>query len=66
VFDVELTAPQTGDFDEVMIESLISARAEARAARDFSRADSIRDELTAMGVEIVDTADGTTWRPAQP
>ena len=37
-------------------------RAEARKAKDFSRADAIRDRLSGMGVEIMDSPEGTTWR----
>jgi len=44
------------------VETLIRARAEARKNRDFEAADRIRDEATALGVELVDTPDGTTWK----
>ena len=43
------------------IEALITARSEARAARDFKRADALRHELIALGVGIEDGAAGTTW-----
>ena len=43
------------------IENLIIQRDEARLARDWSKADTIRDELNALGVEIQDTSGGTTW-----
>ena len=44
------------------VETLLSERAVARASRDWARADQIRDELGAMGVEVMDTAEGVTWR----
>lgn len=44
------------------IEALLVEREQARAARDFARADSIRDELAAAGVTIEDGAGGTRWR----
>lgn len=47
--------------DGAAVERLIAARQEARKARDFRRADQIRDELKAMGVVIKDSAQGTTW-----
>lgn len=47
-----------GDF----VEHLLDLRAEARDAREFSKADAIRDRLAAAGVEIRDTAEGTTWK----
>ncbi|MDG3063977.1 cysteine--tRNA ligase [Thauera mechernichensis] len=43
------------------IEALIATRSEARAARDFTRADALRHELIALGVGIEDGAAGTTW-----
>ncbi|MDP6376331.1 MAG: cysteine--tRNA ligase [Pseudomonadales bacterium] len=48
--------------DANAIQALIDARNEARAARDFQRADEIRDELTVLGVELEDTRDGTRWK----
>lgn len=44
------------------IDGLLKERTEARKSRDFARADAIRDELAAEGIEIVDSADGPTWR----
>ena len=51
-----------GDIDKDKIDSLINERNEARASKDFTRADEIRDELNSMGIEIEDTPDGTVWR----
>jgi cysteinyl-tRNA synthetase len=39
-------------------ESLMAERQEARAAKDFARADQLRDELAGMGYEVRDSADG--------
>jgi cysteinyl-tRNA synthetase len=47
--------------DAAHIEDLLQQRKAARAARDFARADAIRDELTALGVAIEDGAQGTRW-----
>jgi cysteinyl-tRNA synthetase len=49
---------------EADIEALLVERTEARAAKNFARADEIRDELAAAGIEIMDSAEGTTWRKA--
>jgi cysteinyl-tRNA synthetase len=44
------------------IDALVAERQAARAARDFARADAIRKELEAEGVEIEDTKEGPKWR----
>ncbi|WP_111557676.1 cysteine--tRNA ligase [Paracoccus sediminilitoris] len=43
------------------IEALLAARLEARKARDFARADAIRDGFAAAGVEVKDTPAGPEW-----
>ena len=43
------------------VEEKIAARTEARKQKDFAAADGIRDELAALGVELHDSPDGTTW-----
>jgi cysteinyl-tRNA synthetase len=42
---------------------LVRRRDEARAAKDFAQADAIRDQLAAMGLEVMDTPVGTRIRP---
>lgn len=49
------------NIDVPRVEALIAARAEARAAKDFARSDSLRDELKAMHVEVRDTPQGQVW-----
>ena len=44
-----------------LLDHLLAERSRARAERDFARADAIRDQLTAAGVALEDTADGPTW-----
>lgn len=46
------------------IEALLTERAEARKAKNFARADEIRDQLAAQGIVIEDGPDGATWRRA--
>jgi len=50
------------EVDGKYIESKLAERASARANRDFAASDAIRDELAALGVELVDTVDGTKWK----
>jgi cysteinyl-tRNA synthetase len=59
----EMREEQLG-LDEGEIERLIVERGEARRAKDFARADRLREQLRAAGVEIMDTPQGTTWRRA--
>jgi cysteinyl-tRNA synthetase len=47
--------------DEAAIQALIDERAAAKAARNFAEADRIRAELAAQGIELKDSAQGTTW-----
>jgi cysteinyl-tRNA synthetase len=44
------------------VEDRIAARKAARDAKDFAKADALRDELVAMGVELMDGPSGTSWR----
>ena len=44
------------------IDALVAARTEAKKAKNFQEADRIRDELKAMGIEIIDTPQGAKWR----
>ena len=44
------------------IDALVAARTDAKKAKNFAEADRIRDQLKAMGVEIIDTPQGAKWR----
>ncbi len=44
------------------IDKLVAARDAARASKDWAEADRLRDELHAMGVELMDSPQGTTWK----
>jgi cysteinyl-tRNA synthetase len=61
VFDVLDGAPASSGEDSA-IDALVAERDAARRERDFARADAIRDELTAKGIELLDGAEQTRWR----
>ncbi|MDG6966858.1 MAG: cysteine--tRNA ligase [Nitrososphaerota archaeon] len=44
------------------VEALVQERELARKAKDYARADAIRDELKRRGVDVQDTAGGPVWR----
>ncbi|UYO63411.1 cysteine--tRNA ligase [Acetobacterium wieringae] len=46
------------------VEDLIAQRQAARKAKDFKRADEIRDELLAKGIVLEDTREGVKWKKA--
>jgi cysteinyl-tRNA synthetase len=47
--------------DVAAVERLLADRAAARAAKDFTRSDAIRGELSGLGVAVHDTPQGTDW-----
>lgn len=48
------------------VELLLARREAARDARDWPAADAVRDGLSALGVQLRDSPDGTTWLLAEP
>jgi cysteinyl-tRNA synthetase len=58
VLGVDVGVRVSADAD---IDALVRERDEARAGRDFARADAIRDQLAAQGIKLEDSPHGTTW-----
>jgi cysteinyl-tRNA synthetase len=56
-----LTGDQ-GDDEALKIDALVAERDQARADKNWARADEIRDELTARGIVLEDAAGKTSWR----
>ena len=53
---------QVGAGEVDQIEALVAKRAQARADRDWARADKLRDQLLALGVEVEDSGGESRWR----
>jgi cysteinyl-tRNA synthetase len=49
-------------YTEADMEEFIRQRQEARKNKNFARADEIRDELAAKGIQLLDGPQGTTWK----
>lgn len=65
VIDVLQLYPAAVEVDEaleVWVRERIEARRAARVAKDYARADAIREQLTRRGIELEDTPDGTRWK----
>jgi cysteinyl-tRNA synthetase len=60
--DLEREAKAGWAPDEAM-RALMTERDAARASKDYEASDRLRDELAAMGLEVMDTAEGTRVRP---
>ena len=54
----------TVDLLDNEIDALIQEREDARAAKDFARADAIRDQLKEEGILLEDTNQGIRWKRA--
>lgn len=53
---------ETTGLSDSEIEAFIEARKQAKADKDFAKADQIRHDLKAQGIELEDGKNGTTWR----
>ena len=55
-------AGQGGGLSDAEVDALVEQRWQARQDKDWAKADQIRDQLTAAGIEIEDSPEGTRWR----
>jgi len=51
---------------EDQILQKIEERTVARKDKDYEKSDAIRKDLAALGIALMDSPDGTSWRPAIP
>lgn len=65
IFESSLEMPAAeGEMAAEEIEALVAERAEAKKAKNWARADEIRDSLKEQGIILEDSAAGTTWKRA--
>ena len=64
VLGLTLQEPQraVSDDEAEKINALVAERNALRAAKKYADADNVRKQLTEMGIEIADSAQGTTWK----
>ena len=56
-FAGDLSDPRAADVDAAAVEAAIAKRLEAFNIKDFAEADRIRDELSALGIQLKDSKD---------
>ena len=61
VLGLALDDGQASGADDADVDALVRERDDARASRDFARADAIRSGLAARGIFLEDGPTGTTW-----
>jgi cysteinyl-tRNA synthetase len=64
IWPEDWAAPASGEQSAVidaLVRAVLEQRTAARARKDYAAADAIRDQLTAAGVTVEDTADGPRW-----
>jgi cysteinyl-tRNA synthetase len=62
VFDVFRSTVRAGNLSDNEVEARIAERTAAKKARDFARADAIRQELLDLGIVLEDTKSGIRWK----
>ena len=59
--DAAAASGEGGKVVEGLMEMVLEQRAAAKAAKDWARSDSIRDQLKALGITVKDTKNGAEW-----
>lgn len=59
--ELDLILIRHKNLDVSVIENLVSLRAQARANKEWSKADTYRDELKALGIDVRDAVSGSVW-----
>ena len=61
---IAMESGEQGQNENNGINTLLAERTKAKLEKNFARADEIRDQLAAQGIEIIDTPEGPKWRKA--
>lgn len=61
LFDLDNRLLEKKNFKREDIDKMVSEREKVREAKDFKKADELRGELTAMGIQVADTPQGSFW-----
>lgn len=59
--DIPASIPSMTD-EDAHIDALVAERQQARAEKDFERADAIRDKLNALNIDVMDGPEGVRWK----
>ena len=59
---VQPAAEKDASFEDKLIETVVSLRQEARAAKNYAQADALRNALTGLGIVLEDTPQGVRWK----
>jgi len=62
IFDVPKPTAQDGQLTDAAVDALIEERTAAKKAKNFARADQIRQELLGQGIILEDTRSGVRWK----
>lgn len=62
IFDVLSPTVQTNAISDSEVESMIAERAAAKKAKNFARADQVREQLLEQGIILEDTKSGVRWK----
>ena len=60
-FNAESTSSAEHEALDALIQAVLAERADARAQKDWAKADAMRDLLASAGVQVKDSANGSSW-----
>lgn len=58
-------AEKDASLEDKLIETVVSLRQEARAAKNYAQADALRNALTGLGIVLEDTPQGVRWKNSE-